>query len=93
MFIACDERPKFAKLLVEQGHLLKINLNQQDSLGRTPMIIACQNKKFVQTFFFKLLVAKLLYFREDQGIRNPVKENVISFMIQYSTGSQKFVSN
>ena len=55
--------------------------------------IFCQNKKFVQTFFFKLLVAKLLYFLEDQGIRNPVKENVISFMIQYSTGSQKFVPN
>ena len=66
MFIACDERPKFPKLLVEQGHLLKINLNQQDSLGRTPMIIACQNKsqRLVRALLMKHIDLNLYTFED-----------------------------
>ena len=50
-------------------------------------------KQEICTDIFSQIISSLLYFLEDQGIRNPVKENVISFMIQYSAGSQKFVSN
>ena len=65
---ACDEQPKFAKLLVEQGHLLKINLNQQDILGRTPLIIACQNKshRLVRALLMKDINLDLHTF-EDQN--------------------------
>ena len=68
IFIACDERPRLAKLLVDQANLLKIDLNQQDAVGRSALIIGCQNGEInlVRTLLIKK-VDPTLYTFEDHN--------------------------
>ena len=52
---ACDEEPRLAKLLIGQADVFKINVNQRDSLGRTPLIIGClkRNASLVRALLMK----------------------------------------
>ena len=63
-FSACDEEPILAKLIIDQANVFKININQQDTLGRTPLIIGCRkrNAKLVNALLMKNVDVKVCTF-------------------------------
>ena len=55
--------------MVDQADLLKINIDQQDSVGRTPLIIGCHNRneKLVRALLMKNVDVEVCTFEDKNS--------------------------
>ena len=55
--------------MVDQADLLKINIDQQDSVGRTPLIIGCHNRneKLVRALLMKNVEVEVCTFEDKKN--------------------------